>query len=352
MNILSKFRFLFHSIKVSRTEDKNNLPYIVMLFRLFYWLVAYRSGVLAFFAHKLHQKGHLMKTILSNREFFKIHDRLNPSRYRVLLEDKYLFDRFITSYNFPAVHTRGIIESGMVKWLKDLKNEPIDNIVNYNLDCFIKMFTSWGGSDVYRLQINNGNILINNSISGLDELKAITGGQLFVIHDTLIQHSELAKLNNSCVNTLRLITIHNGSRPELFNGFLRLGIRGSIVDNMSQGGLGIAVDENGVLNGMAFDMQSPEIWLTRHPETNAGLTGFRIPFYEEAVDLVIKAHHAFHCFFIIGWDIVITEKEPLLLEGNPVGDLMWAQAYLGQGMRSRVLSYADLFEKSHKAVLF
>jgi hypothetical protein len=55
-------------------------------------------------------------------------------------------------------------------------------------------------------------------------------------------------------------------------------------------------------------------------------------------DLTIKLHRALHCFFIIGWDIAITENGPVVIEGNPLGNILWPQILEG-GKKKGFLNY-------------
>ncbi len=53
-----------------------------------------------------------------------------------------------------------------------------------------------------------------------------------------------------------------------------------------------------------------------HPETNYKFFGKTIHYLDEVKDLAVTAHRFFPSFKIIGWDIAITENEPMGIEGN------------------------------------
>src|SRR5690625_1689376 len=91
----------------------------------------------------------------------------------------------------------------------------------------------------------------------------------------------------------------------------------SPVDNMAAGNLAAPIDEGtGQLSGPAVysDITKPE--QEYHPVTRVKIPGFQIPFWEETINMVKKAAKMHPQNKSIGWDIVITEKGPGLIEGN------------------------------------
>ena len=53
-----------------------------------------------------------------------------------------------------------------------------------------------------------------------------------------------------------------------------------------------------------------------HPDSGVYFSGFKIPMYKEAVELVVKAHKALYGIHSIGWDVAFTIDGPILIEGN------------------------------------
>lgn len=335
----------------ARKREGENIPVLAMVFRLIFWLLKYRSGVVTFFVMNLHKKGSTMRTILTHNRFMRIHNRLNPEYYRVILEDKYIFYQYFRNSGFPVVEIKGLIENGHIKRLDANKTEPFDNIVNYNLNCYIKKHSSWGGNQIYKLEIQEKRITLNHKPSDINEIRRKVTDHIFIMQDTIVQHPELDRLNPSCVNTLRLITIHNGQRVENFSNMLRIGVKNSLVDNLSQGGLGCTIHSNGTLHETAYDKCGINKWITHHPDSNVAFDEFKIPFYKEALDLVIKMHETFLCLFIIGWDVAITETGPVVLEGNPLGEVMYLQSFYGKGIRDIFIPYSRSFRKAKASLL-
>jgi hypothetical protein len=50
--------------------------------------------------------------------------------------------------------------------------------------------------------------------------------------------------------------------------------------------------------------------------TGAQIKGRRLPLWAETVDLVCRAHAAFSDRITVGWDVAITDRGPVIIEGN------------------------------------
>lgn len=335
-------------IKIAYQEKGSNLPLAKVFFRLFIWMIRYHSFS-DFFALLLNKQGTSLNQILSYKEFLKIHKRLNPARYLALLEDKYVFDRFLKSYGFPLAEMLGYIAQDEVHWLNDQKVIPLNKLTDYNIDCFLKSFTQWGGYAVHKLSVVNKELFIDNSSASVINLKRYINHDLVVMQKTVIQHPVMSTLSKSSVNTIRMITIHNGREAENLISYLRMGIGDSLVDNISHGGLGCGIHADGTLFETAISDTGFYVQIKNHPTTGTLFGEIKIPFFKEASEMVTNMHNIYHCFFIIGWDIAITESGPVVIEGNPVGSLIFEQKIFG-GLRNRFRELAARYE-SHRDYL-
>jgi hypothetical protein len=161
-----------------------------------------------------------------------------------------------------------------------------------------------------------------------------------LIEEFVVQHPSLMGLSPSGLNTLRIITqINDDGKVDLIGARLRISVD-SPVDNMAAGNLAAPVNaDNGTIcgPGVYSDIRKPEESI--HPLTGAAIEGFQVPFWEESVEMAIKAalHHPDNRS--IGWDIAITPSGPELIEGNHNWcKLLW-QLPVKQGLRHVLEKY-------------
>ena len=136
-----------------------------------------------------------------------------------------------------------------------------------------------------------------------------------VLEDLVIQHPEMSRLYPHSVNTMRMATLVVGDRAHCLYAVLKTGNNGKFVDNLENGGFACHVDdETGVVIGPAH---TTELNLAEaHPATGVAFVGFKIPYFQEAKQLVEKAAMLVPTVRYIGWDVCITENGPAIIEGN------------------------------------
>ncbi|MDD2490483.1 MAG: sugar-transfer associated ATP-grasp domain-containing protein, partial [Bacilli bacterium] len=54
----------------------------------------------------------------------------------------------------------------------------------------------------------------------------------------------------------------------------------------------------------------------KHPLTNVNIVGFKVPKWQEVINLAKKAAQEIPELGIMGWDVAITKEGPLLIEAN------------------------------------
>lgn len=164
-----------------------------------------------------------------------------------------------------------------------------------------------------------------------------------VVEAFIKQHPVMSQLSPTSVNSLRFVTFSSNTNPVTPDGkmmdiaysIVRIGRSGSIVDNLHSGGMVANVDlETGALSTDGAD-RNGDLWIV-HPDTNVTIKGFKIPYFEEAREMVKEAIATRKVEGYIGWDIAIGENGPMLLEVNdrPGSDgLQTAPAQEKKGMK-------------------
>jgi hypothetical protein len=168
-----------------------------------------------------------------------------------------------------------------------------------------------------------------------------------VVQPLRVNHPDVAEVSNGALSTVRLVTCRNEHGGfEATNAVLRMAQGGNhVVDNFHAGGLAARVDlESGVLERATDQGVRPTIgWRETHPDSGARIAGRKLPFWPEALELVVRAHAAFADRIFIGWDVGLMTGGPELVEGNGAPDLDIIQRThrepLGNARLGRLLAF-------------
>ena len=93
-------------------------------------------------------------------------------------------------------------------------------------------------------------------------------------------------------------------------------------------GTGIDLD-TGRLTQPALDKDLNQY--THHPKTNIEITGFQLPYFEEVKKVVKEAALESDKILVVGWDVAITDKGPIIIEGNRRPGFDLVQVVSGRG---------------------
>ena len=145
----------------------------------------------------------------------------------------------------------------------------------------------------------------------------------------VVQHPALAAIYPGSVNTIRLCTIRSKGRTQVVFSSLRIG-NGRDVDNLNAGGMAVLIGSDGRISTVGADKDGKAY--ETHPMTGVRLKGYEIPYYREAVRMVIDGAERFPEVGYIAWDVAVTEHGPLLIEANhfPGHDIYQFQVHLGE----------------------
>lgn len=147
-----------------------------------------------------------------------------------------------------------------------------------------------------------------------DFLRELLDKQVGIIEERVIQHPRMAQMCPTSVNTIRIATLLGDKKQGIVYAFLRIG-NGNVMDNVDQGGMAARVDlASGKLLTVGADKKGNTY--THHPMTGTPIIGFEVPFFEEAKAMCLKAAQKVPQMRFVAWDVAITEKGPVFIEGN------------------------------------
>lgn len=188
--------------------------------------------------------------------------------------------------------------------------EEAMQIVEAEKEMFAKAATeSYGGKGVEYICAEKGNVA-----DALELFARAVKGDL-IVQAALKQHKDLSIINESSVNTIRMISLLTEDGPKIYSALLRVGVKGKKVDNYTSGGLTIGIDADGRLKKYAYNSRGE--WFDKHPSNDFVFEGHEVPCYQAAMAVVMKAHPMVPHFRLVSFDIAINEDgEPIFIEAN------------------------------------
>jgi hypothetical protein len=162
---------------------------------------------------------------------------------------------------------------------------------------------------------------VNGASMSMTQLRALLGRlDYHVCYPWLRIHPAVAALFPGAANLLRLsVFVGLDGEPRLLAPALCIGTsRSAPVEHFAHGGISCQVDEERgiLLRCIRRGADGTREYLDRHPDTNAPLVGFAVPFWHELREMMLSFHRENPAFDCVGWDIAITEDGPLVVEGN------------------------------------
>jgi hypothetical protein len=142
----------------------------------------------------------------------------------------------------------------------------------------------------------------------------------FLLEEKVKQHSVFNTLNPYTTNTIRIQTfLKKSGEPVILAAVVRCGRKGSEVDNLSRGGFSRGINiRTGIVNegGLLSDKKRNK-WIEYHPDLNTPLMQVEIPYWDVLVETITDFIRCTRFARMVGWDVIISETGPVVIEGNP-----------------------------------
>ena len=166
----------------------------------------------------------------------------------------------------------------------------------------------------------------------------------YLLEERVIQHEDMARYNDSSVNTIRCMTLRTNKGIEVPYCFMRTGRNGSFVDNGGSGGILIGIDViTGKLITDGFDEYNDRY--PAHPDTGIVFKGCEIPAWKELIDFCKKAASKVKDIGYLSWDLAYTEKGWVVIEVNEVGQFIGPQIVMRRGIKTEMVEYFKRMSK-------
>jgi hypothetical protein len=244
---------------------------------------------------------------------------LTPEEYQPFYNDKNSFGVFLDSNWMPKTFFRSI--NGL---LYDGGYNPINASNFISLfdginEIVVKPSKAMGGKGISLFKrINGGFVDDDNNTLTLPYLNQIYNKN-FLIQECFKQNDFMAQFNPTSVNTIRIATYRDVKSGEIvvLGCFLRIGGRGSFVDNISSGGSSVPIDNDGKLGNYACDNNRRKHKI--YNGINFAEKEFIIPEFEKVKRFVCEVAKRMPHMSLFANDIAIDKNgNPKLIEVNTI----------------------------------
>lgn len=253
--------------------------------------------------------------------FLYVCPALNHREYMYALTDKNMFDRLFQGVKQPLT----VCKNWHGVWYDGNENviDASTAIALVQKRChdglIIKpTFCSACGKGV---QVVDG----DSSIRGIFD----SYGRNFIVQERLKQHKDMARLNPTSLNTIRVYSyrdskknIHVLDRCTV----VRIGGKGAVCDNAHSGGFFAGIDGTGTMATCLYRVKDADKY---DINSTMGFSRFSVPNFKAIKGFVKHLHDRIAMFDFVGWDVAINEEGMLVL------------------VEFNVTSAPDLFQMAH-----
>jgi hypothetical protein len=277
---------------------------------------------------------------------------LNDGRAAILADDKLVTYGYLTGLGFPTPPLRALFHPlrthGRLRCLRDEAEVAAYVRAEAAYPFFGKPLGRSNAVGVasirgYR-QADDALALAGDKTVRVEEFAGalrsfLPRGYLFLDH--LWPHPAMREVCGERLCTVRVFALLGQAGPEILGAVWKVVVGANMADNfVLKGNLLAHVDTaSGMITRVVGGSGPDEREHDTHPDTGARLVGFRLPQWDDLVELVRGAAGAFPRLPYQGWDIAITPTGPVIVELNSAGDLSLWQRPAGRGfMNDRFLA--------------
>lgn len=275
-----------------------------------------------------------LKKYIPDGYYYRIVDPFfsNVGKSKVI-DDKNLYDLYFQDAPQPETICRKIDDLCLDKEYHLISKETLfEKCVDRGRVIIKKSVNSEAGAGVH---------VWDEKKSDREELKKILSDEKnVVVQEFVKQHQLLSSFCDSCVNTLRLITLLFENEVHVVSAVVIMGGKDAKTNHLHSGGVVCGIMPDGKLLDAAFDGKL-NMYKT-HPN-GAVFSEVTIPNYDKCVALVKDLSPRFAGVSrFIGWDLTIDESgDPVIIEANLnfAGSVQIAAGPVFGDMTKQVLDY-------------
>jgi hypothetical protein len=146
----------------------------------------------------------------------------------------------------------------------------------------------------------------------------------YLFQELLRPHANIVEVAGPAVSCVR-VGVLAGPAPQVHFAFWKIATSTNVTDNFSRGKTGNLLGAIDMATGRITDaIATPgphRMRVIDHPTTKRPLVGFQIPMWSDVLKTCTSVANHFPGLGLQNWDVVVTDKGPLLMELNTEADL-------------------------------
>lgn len=296
---------------IYKIHKKSKLSYFYIIKDIINCAIKYQAGYMDYMLFEMYNlDDEQRQTVLTSGKNTQLIRKYNDPEYRYIFDDKGKFNVLFSDY---LSRDWLVLDNNKYEFFNFIKDKKY---------VIAKPRCGTCGKGVEKIDVDCE-----------DELyKYLEYENITLIEDVIKQNEIMNKLCANSVNTIRIVSLLNNEKVNIVAAYLRIG-NGNIVDNFNSGGMVVPIDiKTGIINDVAIDKNGKTY--TKHPITNTDIIGFKIPMWKQVIKMVEELSVIVPQVRLVGWDIAIGEKKPVLVEGNdfPGNDIYQLPAHTKDGI--------------------
>ena len=283
--------------KTNKVHDITHQNKLLILIDILYCFIKHGADPIDYYEFSFYELDRRKRNTYATRNLnLKIRKALNDESYTHKLSNKgyfakefnvYMKREWLLTQNLNIEDLKNFIQNKEKIIYKPVGTQQGDGIEKINLSAY---------EDVYDLY---------QYIKG-KETDAI-------LEEWIVQHEDISKLYDKAINPLRVVTVNKSGKAHVLISNLTIGSKREIAN--AAGDMISPVDiKTGKLKYPAADKHG-NVYV-KHPITQTVIQGTQIPYWDDVLSLAKIAAKVVPEVGYIGWDIAITPKGPVLIEGN------------------------------------
>lgn len=286
---------------------------------------------------------------ISNEPFKSVLASEASIEHRKIADDKHKFQNFchLKNINTPQILNTYDFTS------PDSADDFYRTIKNYeDGDYFAKSRSGSHGENAFSFTVLNNSVTISQEALGAtnidDVIKQLTHSKSsIIVQKKVLNHHSITLLTSSeSLSTIRVVSVKRDNEIIIISACARIIVGYNHTDSFLHGQSGNLVAEIDLSAGSlvrckhSINKSWPEIVdLDKHPISGLDIIGFKIPFWNELIIEVKKAHTELNGLKSVGWDVAITNFGVQIMEANWRYDVDLIQVSHDRGFIPVIQSY-------------